>query len=519
MDEFLGDTQVSEKEILFAPYSIVESKMAYMVPPEGQSRRYSVSISKAKFKNISDEERRKCEELIYSVDLNEKLEKYSSAQNSLEYAISRISGLTPKDKIDDPDLMEHLKDKREKSSKELWELEKEFSNIKNAMNIYIQDKFKTIEVELEKEIKKEEAIIDEEIRVNKVKELKEKRESLLKKADNVLNFVSDTQYKYFEQDEEEKELNELANTTNTFIEVGNKSEQEIVERFESLSTNIEALKEEIANIQILDDLSMDEMDVKGDLMSQINEKYSQLEMANSLMSECQNCIDLEKGKSKSETDRKISEKIKDSMINKALSYLNEQRNNLISKKDSIIDKITGKAKLKKAQIDNLDLKIKTIDEKGLNIPNNIKGVENYLKKYSQVLGIENLPADARVILKNSLKNVEMPEFTEEDAKEFELYFNPNMPTIANKKLSRKEMINSINEQNQRLSQITNNSIEPEEQKTEFDKKLNRNRDVYNIEDTLDMAITYTSKDGRTLEQKKEELRKNRTVDLFNKFLK
>ena len=163
------------------------------------------------------------------------------------------------------------------------------------------------------------------------------------------------------------------------------------------------------------------------------------------------------------------------------------------------------------------MKIKTIGENGLSIPSNIKGVEEYLKKYSQVLGIENLPTDAQVILKNSLKNIEMPELSEEDGREFELYFNPNMPTIANKKLSKKDMIRSIIKQNERLFQIKSNNDSRETQSSDFDKNLSNNTDKYNIEDTLDMAITYTNKDGRTMEQKREELKKNRTMDLFNKF--
>ena len=110
----------------------------------------------------------------------------------------------------------------------------------------------------------------------------------------------------------------------------------------------------------------------------------------------------------------------------------------------------------------------------------------------------------------------MPELTEEDRKEFELYFNPNMPTIADKKLSKKDMIRSITEQNERLSQIKSNDSR-EVQNSDFDKNLYNNTDKYNIEDTLDMAITYTNKDGRTMDQKREELKKNRTMDLFNKF--
>lgn len=517
MDEFLGETQVSEKEILLAPYCKVGHITKFMVPPEGESRRYMLGLSKPEFKNISDEERNKCEELINSFDLNEELNKYKHWKNELEAAEIRVSRFIPENTKEDIEEAKFLREQRNKAREEFENIQYRFKNIKANMNMYLQDKFKTIEIELDKEIKKEEVVKDEEYRVSKVEEFKDSREKLLEKVDSVLGLVADTQDKYFGQDEEERELNELANNTNTFIGSENKSEQEVVERFESLKANIDSLKEEIANIQISDDLSMEDMDIKGELMSQINEKYSQLEMVSKLMSECQRNINLEKGESKSELDRRIAEKIKVSMTNKAVSDLTAQRDNLVAKKDSIIDMITGKSKLKKAQIENLNLKIKTIGENGLSIPNNIKGVEQYLKKYSQALGIENLPADAQVILKNSLKNVEMPELTEEDGREFELYFNPNMPTIANKKLSRKDMINSINEQNQRLSQRSNEPVDTKEQSSDFDRNLTSNADTYNIEDTLDMAISYTNKDGKTVEQKREELRKNKTMDLFNKY--
>lgn len=517
MDEFLGETQVSEKEILLAPYCKVGHITKFMVPPEGESRRYMLGLSKPEFKNISDEERNKCEELINSFDLNEELNNYKHWKNELEAAEIRVSRFIPENTKEDIEEAKFLREQRNKAREEFENIQYRFKNIKANMNMYLQDKFKTIEIELDKEIKKEEVVKDEEYRVSKVEEFKDSREKLLEKVDSVLGLVADTQDKYFGQDEEERELNELANNTNTFIGSENKSEQEVVERFESLKANIDSLKEEIANIQISDDLSMEDMDIKGELMSQINEKYSQLEMVSKLMSECQININLEKRESKSELDRKIAEKIKVSMTNKAMSDLTAQRDTLVAKKDSIIDMITGKSKLKKAQIENLNLKIKTIGENGLSIPNNIKGVEQYLKKYSQALGIENLPADAQVILKNSLKNVEMPELTEEDGREFELYFNPNMPTIANKKLSRKDMINSINEQNQRLSQRSNEPVDTKEQSSDFDRNLTSNADTYNIEDTLDMAISYTNKDGKTVEQKREELRKNKTMDLFNKY--
>lgn len=517
MDEFLGETQVSENEILLAPYCKVGHITKFMMPPEGESRRYMLGLSKPEFKNISDEERNKCEELINSFDLNEELNNYKHWKNELEAAEIRVSRFTPENTKEDIEEAKFLREQRNKAREEFENVQYRFKNIKANMNMYLQDKFKTIEIELDKEIKKEEVVKDEEYRVSKVEEFKDSREKLLEKVDSVLGLVADTQDKYFGQDEEERELNELANNTNTFIGSENKSEQEVVERFESLKANIDSLKEEIASIQISDDLSMEDMDIKGELMSQINEKYSQLEMVSKLMSECQRNINLEKGESKSELDRRIAEKIKVSMTNKAVSDLTAQRDTLVAKKDSIIDMITGKSKLKKVQIENLNLKIKTIGENGLSIPNNIKGVEQYLKKYSQALGIENLPADAQTILKNSLKNIEMPELTEEDGKEFELYFNPNMPTIANKKLSRKDMINSINEQNQRLSQMSNDSIPKEEQNSDFDRNLTSNADTYNIEDTLDMAISYTNKDGKTVEQKREELRKNKTMDLFNKY--
>ena len=516
MDEFLGETQVSEKEILLAPYCKVGNITSFMNPPEGESRRYMMGLSKPEFKNISDEEKSKCEKLINSFDLNEELVKYKHWKEELEAGDFRLAKLTPQEKKDDPELVQYLSEQRNKARDEYENINYRFKDIKNAMNVYLQDKFKTIELEIEKEIKKEEVIKDEEFRVNKVEEFKNSREKLLEKAESVFKLVEDTQDKYFGQDEEEVALNELANNTNTFVGSENKSEQEIVNRFETLKNNIEIIKNDIESMEISDDLTMEEMAIKGELMSQVNEKYSQLEMIDNLMAECQRNISAEKTENKSEMDRKIAEKIKSSMINKAMSDLAAQRETLVTKKDSIIDRITGKAKLKKAQVENLNLKIKTIGENGLNIPDNIKGVENYLKKYSQVLGIENLPTDAQVILKNSLKNIEMPELTEEDRKEFELYFNPNMPTIADKKLSKKDMIRSITEQNERLSQIKSNDSR-EVQNSDFDKNLYNNTDKYNIEDTLDMAITYTNKDGRTMDQKREELKKNRTMDLFNKF--
>lgn len=515
MDEFLGETQVSESEILLAPYCKVGEITKYMVPPEGESRNYSIGISKPEFKNLSEEERKKCEELIYSFDLNEELKNYKHWDIELEAAEMRVSKYGPINTQEDREEIEFLKQKRNEAREEFANLEQKFSLIKSSMNSYLQDKFRTIELEIDKEIKKEELVKDEETRVNKVEDFKQRRVTLIEKANSVLDIVSNTQDKYFGQDEEEKQLNELANDTKAFVGENNKSEQEIVERFETIKSNIEELKKEIENMEISDDLTMEDMEIKGPLMSQINEKYSQFEMVERLMSECQTNIDMEKSEIKSGIDKSISDKIKSSITNKAIADLTTQRDQMLAKKDTLLDKITGKSKLKKAQIENLNLKIQSIGNNGLNIPDNIKGIEEYLKKYSQALGIENLPTDAQVILKNSLKNPNMPELTEDDAREFELYFNPNKPTIANKKLSRKEMINSINEQNSRIAQMNNK--EEKEQNSEFDNNLSKNTDVYNIEDTLDIAIAYTNKDGKSLEQKREELRKNKTMDLFNRF--
>lgn len=517
MDEFLGETQVSESEILLAPYCKIGAVTKHMVPPEGESRRYTLGLSKAEFSNISDEERAKCEEMINSFDLNKELEEYKHWTLELEAAEMRVERFTPTNSKDDLEEAKFLSDKRNEARDKVIELQTRFDKIKESMNMYLQDKFKSIEIEIDKEIQKEEVVKEEEFRVSKVEEFRSSKEKLLEKSQGVLDSISATQNSYFEKDEEQKELMELAENTNTYIGNENQSEHEIVERFETLKANIESIKQEILAMEIPDDLTMEDMQVKGPLMSKINEKYSQLEMVDKLIAQCQEGINLEKQDTKTGINQKIAEKVKHSMTNKAIIDLVTQRDNLVAKKDSIIDRITGKAKLKRAQIENLNLKVNIIKEKGLNIPNDIKGIEEYLKKYSQVLGVENLSTDAQTLLKNSLKDAKMPELTQEDAEEFQLYFNPNMPTIANKDKSIKNMLKSIVEQTQRLQQVQAEAVSKEETTSSFDRELENNTDSYNIEDTLDMAIGYSKKDDRSAEKKREELDKNKTVDLFNKF--
>lgn len=508
MDEFLDEDIRSEEEILLAPFCKIDRIIEENTRDDNSIKDYSLDISKTEFESLSDDEKRECEDIIYNFDFNKEMAKYAELSERYESLYTRIFETAPNP--NDAELKLHLNEEFDEVSQKMYELKKRFDNVKVTMCKYLQGKFKQKELELEKDIQQEEVLKTEEIRKNKIEDFKIRREKLIEKLNEVAENLEETKDTYLNKDEDEIKLNELASDMKISIDEDNEKEN-VISKFESLKSNLEAIKKEIEDIEISDDLTFEELDIEGELNLKINEKYEQLLDIDSIMEECKNEIDISKSENKESLQRKIAKKIREAITDKVVSDLEEQRATLESKKDTVFEKLFGKSKLKQAQIENLDLKVKAARESNLNIPEDFEGVKKYLKKYNLVVGDNGLPDEVQKLL-GDIKKDDMPEITKEDRDSFELYFNSGVPINAEKKLSKKDLLTRLTLQNKRLTEQIDNSKKEEIETESFFEGLNEQK-TSKLEQNLDIALSLSSSEEVTLnnEISKEEYKKEEEI--------
>ncbi len=491
-DEFLGETQVSESEILISPFSTIENIEAYSVQDiEGVSR-YSATLSKKEFKNISQEEKEKYQEEIYSFDFPNELEKYKDISSRLEIISNKIEGFGTPSTKDEREELSYMREQQSKLYSQLSEAKERFAVVKTAMNAILQDRFKTVEQEIDKGLEQDLKEFEEAERTRKVELEKERKVTLISDAEKTLTQIEVAKLNYATRDYKEQEICNIGAELGVDVSQMSKVDPDVLAKFEELKDNVERIKKEIQDIQIPDNLSKEEMSPNGALNKNINELYEKLNLTKKVLDECSKVIFEEKEKNKELLSRKISTSMGNLISSKAKENLLKEQEELLSKKDSLWDKLTGKSKIKSARLKNLTLRMELIQSGGLNMPDNLEEMQTYVEKYKAVLGTKNLPEPLKTIFEEQSSEVQM---TDEEKMMFEM-LKPQTALIPKGK-SQGDVLSTLQKQNSSIeSRIQGLQVSKNTKSTLDLEKKTKN----SVERCLDTAIFYTSK--LTEEQKK-----------------
>ena len=398
MDEFLDETQVSESEILVSPFSKVEGIESYSYQDIEGVTRYSANVKKQEFTNITEEERKKYQETIESFNFEESLARYKDLSFKAELMGERVASLRGAKTKDEREELAYMIDRQSELFDELTELKMAFGEVKKSMTAILEDKFRTVELEIEKGLEQDKIAIEDEERKRKVELERGRKEDLLKRADRTLSRVSNAEADYSDPDAEEQELYKEAEELGVDTDKLSKVDSAVITKFEELKKNIEEIKREIAAIELPDNLSKEDMAVSGELNQKLNALYDKLSMTNKVMDECEKTIYTTKEKNKAMLSRGVATRLGEDITAKAKQDLLTEEQALKAKKDSLWDKLTGKSKIKAAQIENLRLRREYIERGGLSVPKTMEEMSSYAAKYKEVLGEERLPDSLRKIM-------------------------------------------------------------------------------------------------------------------------
>lgn len=502
MDDFLDNEQASESEILIAPYSNIEKIQKNIQTNQNGVKEYSLKITKKDFDNLSDIEEKECEDFLNEFDLAKEINVYSELTDEYEGIYTRLSNITPEIEKEDKELKLQLQKKEIEIRDKLSKSKEFFKNASKVMNKYLQGKFKSIEVDIEKDINKEKLEKQNKNRQNEILRYKKCKEKLLENIEFLDKNFDKIKNEYLCLDDEEIALHDISSD----IGLEKKDENEtviITSMFETLKENIENIKEEIEKIEISDELSSEELNISGTLNTKINEKFEQINKMLFHIEELKNDVLAVKLNNTNELKKDISKKIKSDINDKIISNFSEQKNTLLLKKDTLIDRLFGKVKLKNAEIENLELKIESIKKGGLNIPEDFDKMQSYLNTYTEIVGTDNLPKEIQNFLININKNNSNKERNIENRELFELYFNINAPIEQNKKISRKDRLLNISLQNQKLKTIINTAQISETVSDDFQKNLNKQK-TSKLEKDLNTLILVSNSNSLEYNQKNIE---------------
>ncbi len=492
MDEFLDETQVSESEILVSPFSKIEGIEAYSFQDIEGVTRYSANVKKQEFANITEEERKQYEEKVASFNFEESLARYKDLSFKAELMSERIASLRGAKTKDEREELAYMIDRQSELFDELTELKMSFGEVKKSMTAILQDRFRTVELEIERGLEQDKIALEDEERKRKVELERGRKEDLLKRADRTLARVANAQAYYSEPDAEEQELYKEAEELGVGMDKLTKVDPAVVAKFEELKKNIEEIKKEIAAIELPDNLSKEDMAVTGKLNAKLNSLYEKLALTNKVMDECEKTIYATKEKNKMMLGRDVATRLGEDITTKAKQDLLTEEQTLRAKKDSLWDRITGKSKIKAAQIENLRLRREYIERGGLSTPKTMEEMSTYVAKYKEVLGEERLPESLKKIMPSRRGDIVV---TYEERERLEAA-RPGTSLIPLNG-SKKQILAALDGQNTMLkTRIQGVAIESTSPLDGLEAEVKNS-----VERCLDTAIFYTSE--LTEEQKKQ----------------
>lgn len=318
------------------------------------------------------------------------------------------------------------KEKKEKKQKKnVSEAKKEEQKLKNAKN---------------NTEKKEE---------DKAEELRKKLDENKKKINEQVDLITENiETTYYKLKSEEARVMDIANSTNITLNIDKMNDDSINASINSIKENIIKTHKKINSAEKIDDLKN-----INELSKDLNKIIDSKNIVEGYSNEMENIF-------KTCFNKEIQKLITDSKLKK----LEKQRLEIEQEKCSFFSKLLGKAKLKQAKLDNINLKKQLIlsESQYINksyyyLEDGLSEVYTYLKEESD----ETCLSDIRLFLRNIEQNSQIKNMINQDklnnlVKE-KMEQKRNLPQLVlskeKRKLFSKTQINLMEEKNNELKRV------------------------------------------------------------------
>lgn len=321
------------------------------------------------------------------------------------------------------------KEKKEKKQKKnVSEVKKEDQKLKNAKN------------NTEKNEKKE---------ADKAEELRKKLDENKKKINEQVDLITENiETTYYKLKSEEARVMDIANSTNITLNIDKMNDDSINASINSIKENIIKMHKKINSAEKIEDLKN-----INELSKDLNKIIDSKNIVEGYSNEMENIF-------KTCFNKEIQKLITDSKLKK----LEKQRLEIEQEKCSFFSKLLGKAKLKQAKLDNINLKKQLIlsESQYINksyyyLEDGLSEVYTYLKEETD----ETCLSDIRLFLRNIEQNSQIKNMINQDklnnlVKE-KMEQKRNLPQLVlskeKHKLFSKAQINLMEEKNNELKRV------------------------------------------------------------------
>ena len=407
MDDFLGETQFSESEVLLSPFTNI-TRLQEHYHGEGEVARYTARVSRTEFRELSEEERDALQQKLQSADISEYLNKLSKLNDEIEraYALKSNPNMNVKDKNEIDKGLQKLLEEHSK-------LSDEFSKIKSAVHSLIEDRLRQVELSIDRQIGIEETSRAEQHRQVEIQRLEQLKQLAASKCQSAILDVSIMQKNYFTEGEEQEELMLLAEKYGIELPKTDEYNYEMEQKFVALKNNLESVLSKIEQVEIDYDATKDEI---GGIDNVLNSAMDALEMMKTLMPEIRTAIDKEKQDTLQTIRDRISSTVTEQVQRKAKAKLNDKANEVRQRKIGILGKLTGKTKLQEQELKNIELKMQQVSSMKLNFPQDTRELETYVEQV--LLAVDGSQGD----------------ITSEEAKLLQNMCSTSLPMVSDKKI-------------------------------------------------------------------------------------
>ncbi len=496
---FLSENQQDEQEIIFAPYTKV--KKEYINDYDGISR-YSLNLSKPQYELLSEEREQEYKKFLDKQIPNldniiAELESIDSNLSSITHKMNEYKkGYKPTDKIA-TDELKFLQNKLEEEQNKYYDKKGEIEKISNATKLLVQSKLRQIELNIDKEYNLEKSQRQEEHRLSEIDRLKQCKSNLITKLDDTKKLTTDVSDLLYGDDEELSSLENFAKNNGIAFKDDSKTKNDIQTKIDELNTHIDEFRSYVEDFDIPENSSID--DIKN-INNDINKYYDKRQLVNSILKDVQNSIEGYKQDRISDLQLKVSMKIKDNITQDIFSKIDKEIEELSSRKDSLLDKLTGKSKVRAAKIRNCEIRKEMIRKKGLNVPDDYNTTTKYLKDYQELTNDNTQISEDNSIVKN-------PKY-------MKAYFPDKLPIVADKKLSNRQLAKQLEQENLALeSSFSDTTPDTKFENAEQTITDNNKNSLETVLNYLDAANSYCSPNDLTEEQEKEIKEKQPTFGI------
>lgn len=409
MDDFLGETQFSESEVLLSPFTNI-TRLQEHYHGEGEVARYTASVSRTEFRELSEEERGALQQKLQSADISEYINKLSKLNDEIEraYALKSNPNMNLEDKNEIDKGLQKLLEEHSK-------LSDEFSKIKLAIHSLIEDRLRQVELNIDRQIESEETSRAEQNRQGEVQRLEQLKQLAQSRCKSTLLDLSTMQGNYFTNEAEQEELMMLAEKYGIELPKAEEYNYEMEQKFVTLKNNLESVLTKIEQVEIDPNATKDEIRQSG-IDNVLNSAMDALEMMKTLTPEIRTVIDKEKQDTIQTIRDRISSTVTEQVQRKAKAKLNDKANEVRQRKIGILGKLTGKAKLQEQELKNIELKMQQVSSIKLNFPQDTRELEKYVEQ--MLLAVDGSQKD----------------ITSEEAKLLQDMCSTGLPIVSGKKI-------------------------------------------------------------------------------------